>query len=57
MFKDDLKDFTLENLEELIELQYDEYILHNHALSEKKYYTFFDFFRAVAKYYSGMDTH
>lgn len=56
MFKDDLKDFTLENLEELIELQYDEYILHNHALSEKKYYTFFDFFRAVAKYYSGMDT-
>ena len=56
MFKDDLKDFTLENLEELIELQYDEYILHNHALFEKKYYTFFDFFRAVAKYYSGMDT-
>ena len=56
IFKDDLKDFTLENLEELIELQYDKYYPCNHVLSEKKYYTFFDFFRSVAKYYSGMDT-
>ena len=50
IFKDELKDFTLENLEELIELQYDKYYPCNHVLSEKKYYTFFDFFRSVAKY-------
>ena len=56
IFKDDLKDFMLENLEELIELHYDKYFSYNHDFSNKKYYTFFDFFKSVAKNFSGMDT-
>lgn len=44
------------NLMHIIYFKYDKYIYRNKASKENKLYTFVDFFSAVCKFYSGMDT-
>ncbi len=46
----------LTDLSSIINLKYDQYLNENYVLNEKALYTFIDFFHAVTKFYSGMDT-
>jgi len=46
----------LTDLTSIINLKYGRYFSENRLFNEKCLYTFIDFFRAVTKFYSGMDT-
>jgi hypothetical protein len=43
-------------LSSIINLKYNKYYSENNLLTEKRLYTFIDFFHAVTEFYSGMDT-
>lgn len=50
------RDSYLTHLSSIINLKYNKYCSENNLLTEKRLYTFIDFFHAVTEFYSGMDT-
>ena len=50
------KNSYFQELLAIIGLKYERIFMYNAFMQEKKVYVFFDFFRAVTEFYSGMDT-